>query len=123
MRVWSSTNKQNFEILQKQNIFTPCCLNIIFRPNEIPVRDSVNVVMNKVMSSGDQDSGFSLPKEERIVRRNNLKTDDEHPAENLEARCQFHQHYMRAFFVRNFGAKPNITREKLLKDICTKTHA
>jgi len=36
--------------------------------------------MNKAMSSGDQDSGFSLPKEERIVRRDNLET------ENLEAR-------------------------------------
>ncbi len=29
--------------------------------------------------------------------------------------CQFHQRLTRAFFVRNFGAKPNVTREKLLK--------
>jgi len=28
-----------------------------------------------------------------------------------EARCQFHQHFSRAFFVQIFGAKPNVTRE------------
>ena len=67
----------------------------MFRANEIPVRDSVNVVMNKAMSSGDQDSGFSLPKEEKIVARDNLKTEteEEHPAENLEAWCQFQQSF------------------------------
>ncbi len=27
------------------------------------------------------------------------------------------------FFVQNFGVKPNVTREKLLKDFCTKKRA
>ena len=68
----------------------------LFRANKIPVRDSVNVVMNKeAMSSGDQDSGFSLPKEEKIVARDNLETEteEEHPAENLEAWCQLQQSF------------------------------
>ena len=65
----------------------------MFRANEIPVRDSVNVVMNKAMSSGDQDSGFSLPKVEKIVARDDLETEEEHPAENLEAWCQLQQSF------------------------------
>jgi hypothetical protein len=31
--------------------------------------------------------------------------------------CQFHQRFLRAFFVRIFGAKPNATREN---NVCTK---
>jgi hypothetical protein len=47
--------------------------------------------MNKAMSPGDQDSGFSLPKEEKIVARTELDTGEEHPAENMEAWCQHQQ--------------------------------
>jgi len=35
---------------------------------------------------------------------------------------QFHQHYTRTFFVRNFGAKSNVTREKLPNSLLYEKH-
>ncbi len=36
---------------------------------------------------------------------------------------QFHQRILSVFFVRNFGAKPNVTRKKLLKQCWYEKHA
>jgi len=36
---------------------------------------------------------------------------------------QFHQRYTCAIFVQNFGAKPNVTREKLLNSLSYKKRA